>query len=162
MYIDENLCTGCGLCLDACAQRAISLEGNCAVIDVDICAGCGRCAPFCMTGAIGSAEIVPPVSLSLVPGRYDSPQVRPGTSPALVALEASRPSRLETVEKVMSGVFGVLDFVLSRKQPSGSLSKGASILVEAGQCGGRRRGTGRGAGYGGRGRNYANRCRAGK
>jgi len=161
MYIDENLCTGCGLCLDACAQRAISLEGDCAVIDVDICAGCGRCAPFCMTGAIGSAEIVPPVSLSLVPGRYDSPQVRPGTSPALVALEPSRPSR-QTVEKVMSGVFGLLDFVLSRKQPSGLLGKQGPISDRAVQCGGRRRGTGRGAGYGGRGRNYANRCRAGK
>ncbi len=44
-------CSGCGLCLDVCYVRAISLIDGQARIGED-CKGCGRCASACPLGAI--------------------------------------------------------------------------------------------------------------
>ncbi|MHA1762370.1 MAG: DUF362 domain-containing protein [Promethearchaeota archaeon] len=53
--VNPDLCTGCGLCLDACIFGAIEIIDNVAVIDRegrDFCTGCGRCEKVCPTGAI--------------------------------------------------------------------------------------------------------------
>ena len=55
-YIDENLCTGCGICLDACPQGAISLEGFTARIDPELCTDCARCVDVCVTEAISAPQ----------------------------------------------------------------------------------------------------------
>lgn len=53
MYlVDEDLCNGCGACVDLCAARAIRLEGGVAVIDQGRCSGCGRCFDGCMFNAV--------------------------------------------------------------------------------------------------------------
>ncbi|MDZ7696897.1 MAG: DUF362 domain-containing protein [Deltaproteobacteria bacterium] len=45
-------CVGCGDCVAHCAQRAISLEDEKAVIHPEKCVGCGECILICPNGAI--------------------------------------------------------------------------------------------------------------
>ena len=45
-------CVGCGDCVRYCAQKAISLNEDKAVIDPDKCVGCGECILICPNGAI--------------------------------------------------------------------------------------------------------------
>ena len=44
--IDEEKCNGCGLCVDACHEGAIVLEGDKArLVRDDYCDGLGNCLP---------------------------------------------------------------------------------------------------------------------
>ncbi len=49
---DRALCTGCGLCVQLCPERAITLEDGKAVIGA-ACESCQRCVGICPAGAIG-------------------------------------------------------------------------------------------------------------
>jgi Fe-S-cluster-containing hydrogenase component 2 len=59
IFVDEERCTACGLCLDACAQGAIALGESGATIDQDLCAGCAACMTACPQGAIYEVEPAP-------------------------------------------------------------------------------------------------------
>jgi Pyruvate/2-oxoacid:ferredoxin oxidoreductase delta subunit len=51
--IDENLCTGCNVCISICPFEAISRnEGGVAQIDEETCKGCGICVAHCPEKAI--------------------------------------------------------------------------------------------------------------
>ena len=45
-------CTGCGICIKACAHDAITIVDGAAVIDEVKCAGCSRCITVCPTKAV--------------------------------------------------------------------------------------------------------------
>lgn len=56
-------CTGCGLCIRACAHDAIRITDGVAFIDAARCAGCSRCITVCPTKAVAiqwneAAELV--------------------------------------------------------------------------------------------------------
>ena len=53
IQIDQEKCTGCGLCTSACHEGAIGLvDGKAKLIHADYCDGLGNCLPVCPTGAI--------------------------------------------------------------------------------------------------------------
>lgn len=55
--IDEELCNGCGLCVNACHESAIGLvDGKAKLLRDDYCDGLGNCLPVCPTGAISFEE----------------------------------------------------------------------------------------------------------
>ncbi len=51
LMFNESLCTGCGKCVSACPNGAISLSGNKTTTDRAKCTDCGLCANICPTGA---------------------------------------------------------------------------------------------------------------
>jgi uncharacterized Fe-S center protein len=50
--VAEKYCTGCGMCLKACAHDAIALIEGKAAIDPTLCAGCSRCITVCPVKAV--------------------------------------------------------------------------------------------------------------
>jgi dihydropyrimidine dehydrogenase (NAD+) subunit PreA len=54
-YIDPTKCTGCQMCVTACADsvvEAIKMKGKLAIVDEGICVGCGLCGVVCPASAV--------------------------------------------------------------------------------------------------------------
>ncbi|MDN5345206.1 MAG: hypothetical protein PWQ18_1320 [Clostridia bacterium] len=55
--IDEEKCTGCGLCVSPCVEGAIEIVGGKAkVLREELCDGAGVCLNVCPTGALTIEE----------------------------------------------------------------------------------------------------------
>ena len=59
--INPNVCKGCGLCVEVCPKKLISLDKSvlnvkgyhpAKVSDMNLCIGCGMCAIMCPDCAI--------------------------------------------------------------------------------------------------------------
>ena len=62
MQVNQELCAGCGTCVDVCSVGAIQLVDWRAVIDENLCTGCEACIEACPNEAI----TVRPIQESIV------------------------------------------------------------------------------------------------
>lgn len=64
--VDQDLCIGCGICVERCNMDAVHLEDDISHVDKTKCIGCGVCVPTCTEEAIKlykkEQEIVPPIN----------------------------------------------------------------------------------------------------
>lgn len=52
---DPEKCTGDGICVRVCPEKAITLENHLAIVDLDKCVGCGQCAVECPADALSGS-----------------------------------------------------------------------------------------------------------
>lgn len=69
--VDEELCVGCGTCLEMCPMETIFSKDNIAIVDIDKCIGCGVCAHHCPEEAIhlkrtGPRDVIIPPKSAVV------------------------------------------------------------------------------------------------
>ena len=50
--VNEDECTGCGICVDDCPAVAIKLVDDKAKVDAEECTDCGTCVDSCPVEAI--------------------------------------------------------------------------------------------------------------
>ena len=55
--IDEEKCTGCGICADIGHCYAITMENEQAEVEVGSCTGCGTCSDVCPMGAVSMKQL---------------------------------------------------------------------------------------------------------
>jgi len=63
--VDDELCIGCGDCLERCQFGALSVPDDICVVDYSCCVGCGLCTTVCPTDAMHlerrpEGEVPPP------------------------------------------------------------------------------------------------------
>ena len=58
--VNPELCTGCGLCIDACAFEAIEMKGDVAAVNPEKCYGCGACVLQCPAEGAVVLQLVRP------------------------------------------------------------------------------------------------------
>jgi len=49
---EEEVCSGCGDCIDRCPMDALTMDNDVAALDSNRCIGCGLCVSTCPTGAL--------------------------------------------------------------------------------------------------------------
>jgi len=57
--IDQQLCTGCGLCVLVCPSQTISMRGGKAVVSGERSLNCGHCQAVCPEGAVSVGSLDP-------------------------------------------------------------------------------------------------------
>lgn len=58
MIVNQNLCSGCGTCLQACPNNAIILRDGKAFINQETCSSCQVCIDVCPTGALQLEKMI--------------------------------------------------------------------------------------------------------
>ena len=57
--VNENLCTGCEMCVMVCPYDAIKLEEGVATVNEVLCEGCGTCMATCLRAAVEVKNLRP-------------------------------------------------------------------------------------------------------
>jgi nitroreductase/NAD-dependent dihydropyrimidine dehydrogenase PreA subunit len=91
--IDQEKCTGCGLCVEVCPDQTISMEADRAAVTGSRCLQCGHCAAICPVAAI-EVKAIAPDSLNFKSFELDKRWLQWGEydTAELVRLMASRRS----------------------------------------------------------------------
>ena len=68
VYVDEDYCSGCGVCIDACPYGARKIDEwtkKAKVIEI-LCQGCGACAVACPNGATQQRNFTKPQIMGMI------------------------------------------------------------------------------------------------
>ncbi|MBN1330128.1 MAG: 4Fe-4S binding protein [Candidatus Heimdallarchaeota archaeon] len=67
-HVNDELCTGCGICVDRCQLDAITIENDVSTINPKRCIGCGNCILKCPEKAIAlkskEKQKIPPATFN--------------------------------------------------------------------------------------------------
>lgn len=63
IFVDQNLCRGCGICVRACPNHAILMKNGKAYVDQATCSQCQACLRVCPTGALQVSQTIAPVRI---------------------------------------------------------------------------------------------------
>ncbi len=87
--VNQELCTGCGVCMEACSVGAIQLMDQRAEIDEALCTQCEACVDACPNGAITAilepAQVMPTKALAVT-------ETQTISAPTHTVLPAAEPS----------------------------------------------------------------------
>ncbi len=116
IYVDEEKCTGCGACISACSNQALSLENNRAVLDQEKCTECLQCMKECPESAFYQVlEQVPSVQKD----ESTSPAVQSESYPSSPAQSEDKIQKaLYIGENLIRGIKSVMDFFGSESRVS--------------------------------------------
>lgn len=93
IHVDQELCSGCGTCIDACSPGAIQLVDQRAVIDDVLCTHCQVCVDACLNEAI-MAILIPAQSITMTTLPENDPREVPLQQLETPPLTATPTSRL--------------------------------------------------------------------
>jgi NAD-dependent dihydropyrimidine dehydrogenase PreA subunit len=87
LQVNQELCAGCGVCIEACSVGAIRLVDQRAEINTELCTQCEACIDACLNGAITAMLEPAPLTpyVSLVTETHNNP------APARTLLPAANP-----------------------------------------------------------------------
>jgi Fe-S-cluster-containing hydrogenase component 2 len=81
VYVDDERCAGCGLCVEACPTGAMRLVDGVAQVEQSLCRECQVCLSACPNGAILAMQEPTPLNVPAPissPTRPIAPAVKPG------------------------------------------------------------------------------------
>lgn len=73
IQINQELCLGCGVCVDACQKRAIFMDDQKAVIVIGLCNECEACIDVCPNEAITIVGETTPICLTPIQNTDEAP-----------------------------------------------------------------------------------------
>ncbi len=147
VWIDSELCTGCGACVEVCSPGALTLVNQVAQVDEEACTGCDTCIDACPQDAIQpvvEGEIVR-AEARAVQVREDEEHLAPALDRHHPLIESAAPalavagvSLLSKAARAMSSIVG--RWLLSSKEESLTTRSGERREPGAGlsENGGRR------------------------
>ena len=112
--IDETVCTGCGLCVQACREGAIVIaDGKAKLVRDDYCDGLGNCLPACPADAIRFIE--------REAAAYDEAAVKRAkleklTAEAVRQVQTAKKPGAQAPEKLACGCAGIQVRTLAQNQ----------------------------------------------
>jgi NAD-dependent dihydropyrimidine dehydrogenase PreA subunit len=103
VMIDEEKCTGCGLCIPNCAEGALQIiDGKARLVSEKFCDGLGACLGHCPEGAIRvierEAEEFDENAVTVYLHKQKESQPQPKPTPAFVGCPSSKSMHLEVPE----------------------------------------------------------------
>jgi len=147
LQVNQEMCAGCGLCMEACPIGAIQLVDRRAEINDALCTQCEACVDACPNGAITTilepAQLMPIVTETLtipVPTRTPLPAAEPSNrSLASIAGAALAFLGREFAPRLVDVLITTLEHRLERPTTTAVTPLPTSSRALAVQCKGKRR-----------------------
>ena len=114
IYLDEEKCTGCGICVSSCPEQAITIENDLAIINQQKCTDCLQCMHDCPLDAIYQVlDKETPSSQNNYPAPpafQDKPYSHPTTPPSIPQSEERIQRAFSIGESLIKGIKSVIQY----------------------------------------------------